>query len=166
MNKIKRLTVLGILTAAALILSFIESLLPPIFSAVPGIKVGLCNIIIIFLIYRFSFLDAALVSIVRVVLTSALFGNGIVFLYSMSGAVLSLGFMGILKKTGKFSNVGVSVAGAVAHNLGQVIMAIFLLQTTKIAYYMIVLSLSGVLSGIAIGIISAYVLKYTQKFKL
>ncbi len=166
MNKTKKLTVLSVLTAVAMILSYIEMLLPPIYSAVPGIKIGLSNIVVIFLLYKFSFKDALAVSLIRVCLVSLLFGNTVVFVYSFSGAVLSLIFMVILKKTNRFSNVGVSISGAVAHNLGQVLTAMVLMQTAQIAYYMAVLLISGALSGVVIGIISAWVLKYTEKLNL
>ncbi len=165
MKKTKKLTLLSIFTAAALVLSYVEMLLPSIYSAVPGIKIGLANIVIIFLIYKFSFKSAALVSFIRVALVSLLFGNAMVFVYSLAGAVLSLCFMAILKKINRFSVVGVSIVGAVAHNLGQIITAIILMETLQIGYYMVVLSISGTLAGIAVGIVSAYILKYMQKFK-
>lgn len=166
MNKTKKLTLLSIFTAVALVLSYIEMLLPPVYSAVPGVKIGLANIIIIFLMYKFSFKSAAVVSAVRVVLISLMFGNAIILVYSLAGAVLSLCFMAILKKTNLFSILGVSIVGAVTHNLGQVITAIILMETVQIGYYMVVLSISGTLAGIAVGIVSAYVLKYTKKFKI
>ncbi len=166
MNKTKRLTLLGVLTAVAMVLSYVEMLLPPLYSGLPGIKLGLSNIVIIFLLYKFSFKDALAVSLIRVCLVSLLFSNAVVFIYSFSGAVLSLIFMVILKKTNRFSNIGVSIVGAVSHNLGQVLTAVILMQTPKIAYYMAVLLISGALSGVIIGIISAWVLKYTEKFKL
>lgn len=165
MTKTKKLTLLGIFTALSIVLSFVEMLLPPIYAAVPGVKIGLANIVIIFLLYRFSFKSAAAVSLIRVILVSLLFANGMVFIYSLAGAVLSLCFMGILKKINLFSAVGVSVVGAVAHNLGQVITAAFLMETAEIGYYMIVLSISGTLAGIAVGLVSAYILKYTERFK-
>lgn len=166
MKKTKKLTLLSIFTAAALVLSYIEMLLPPIYSAVPGVKIGLANIIIIFLIYKFSFKSAIAVSVVRVVLISLMFGNAVILIYSLAGAVLSLCFMAILKKINCFSVLGVSIVGAVTHNLGQVITAIILMETVQIGYYMVVLSISGTLAGIAVGIVSAYVLKYTANFKI
>lgn len=166
MNKTKKLTLLSIFTAVALVLSYIEMLLPPIYSSVPGVKIGLANIVIIFLMYKFSIKSAALVSAVRVVLISLMFGNAVILIYSFAGAVLSLCFMAILKKTNWFSVLGVSIVGAVTHNLGQVITAIILMETVQIGYYMVVLSISGTIAGVAVGIVSAYVLKYTSKFKI
>ncbi len=165
-SKTKRLALLGILTALSMVLSYIELLLPPIWSAVPGIKMGLPNIITVVLIYSFPLRDAAAVSVIRVSLVSLLFGNAMVFLYSIAGAMLSLGVMAILKRLDMLSAVGVSIAGAVSHNLGQIIVAIIMLQTKEIGYYMIILSFTGTVAGIIVGLISSVVLKYFQKLRL
>lgn len=165
MTKTRKLVLLSVLTAIALVLSYVETLIPPIYSAIPGIKIGLANIIIIFLLYKFSFKSALLVSLLRVALVSALFGNAVMFAYSFAGAVLSLCFMAILKKTNRFSNVSVSVIGGVTHNIGQIAVAIILMQTPQIAFYLAILAISGTLSGVAVGIISAYVLRYTKRIK-
>ncbi len=165
-NKTKRLAFLGVISAFALILSFIEAVLPPIWSAVPGIKVGLPNIVIIFLLYRFSVNEAALVSFIRVIITSLLFGNAMSMVYSISGAALSLTIMWLLKKTDKFSVVGVSIAGGVSHNLGQIIMATIILSTKEIGFYFPILAISGTLAGIFVGFLGIMLLKYTEKIKL
>ena len=162
----KRITLLGLLTSVSLVLSYIEVLLPPIWSAVPGIKMGLPNIIIILLLYKFSLKEAAIVSLVRVTPISLLFGNAMVFVYSIAGAVLSLIVMTLLKKADFLSTVGVSVAGGVTHNLGQIIVAIIIMQTKEIGYYMIVLAVTGSIAGIIVGAVSAIVLKYFKKIKL
>lgn len=161
-NKTRKIAFLGIILAIALILSYVEALLPPIWAAVPGVKIGLPNIIIIFLLYKCSLKDAVLVSLVRLILVSLLFGNFMMFLYSLAGAVLSLLIMAILKKTDFLSIIGVSVAGAVAHNLGQIIAAVILLQTNEIGYYMIILAITGTLAGIFVGIIGSLVIKKTE----
>ena len=158
----KRLALLGLSVSIALILSYIEFLLPPIFSAVPGIKLGLANIIIIYLLFALSAKDAAIVSIVRVILSSLLFGTALTLLYSLSGAVLSLAVMIILKKADLFSKVGVSIAGAVMHNVGQILTAIAVLRTAEIGYYLIVLTLTGILSGVFVGIAGASLIKYIK----
>ena len=162
----KKIALLGVLTALSMVLSYVEMLFPPVWSAVPGIKLGFGNIITLVLLYSFSIRSAAAVSLIRIFLMSLLFGNGMVFLYSLSGATLSIFVMLLLKKTNLFSMVGVSIAGAVAHNLGQIILAIIIMQTKEIGYYMIVLALTGVIAGIFIGIISAIVLKYFKKLRL
>ena len=159
----KRLTALSLAVAVAMILSYVEFLLPPIWSAVPGIKLGLANVMIIFVLFRMNVFDAALVSFIRLVLSALLFGSVMTLAYSAAGAILSLLIMFILKKTNLFSTVGVSIGGGVFHNLGQVIMAVLLLGTKEVGYYMIVLTVTGVLSGIFVGVAGALMLKYIKK---
>ncbi len=149
--KTKRLTLYALLVALALILSYLESLVPMSF-AVPGIKMGLPNIVIVYALYRLGFKAAGAVSIVRVLLVSMLFGNVMIMIYSLAGAALSLALMGLLKKSGKFSTVGVSVAGALGHNVGQIVTAIFLLETGGLIYYLPALCVSGAIAGVCIGI--------------
>ena len=153
------MTLLGVLTSLALILSYVEAVLPPILAAVPGVKLGFPNILIIFILYRMGTARAAAVSLVRIVLVSLLFGTFLSFLYSVAGAVLSLAVMAVMKKTGLFSVVAVSVAGGVTHNLGQILVAVALLKTPQIAYYMIVLSMAGIAAGIFIGLCGALLIK-------
>ena len=143
---------LGLCTALALILAYVESLFPPLFAAVPGIKVGLPNIAVIFVLFRFGFREATFVSCVRVVAVSLLFGNPMTFAYSIVGAVLSLSVMALLRKLDLFSIIGISVAGGVFHNVGQILTAMVLLNTAELGYYLIVLAVTGTLSGALIGI--------------
>ena len=135
-----------------MLLSYVEFLLPPIFAAVPGIKIGLCNIIILYLLYVMGEGASAAVSFVRLCLSAILFGNVMTLAYSTAGAVLSLLCMILLKRSGKFSPSGVSVAGGVCHNLAQVLVAILLLDTPEIGYYAIVLTVTGTISGIFVGL--------------
>lgn len=155
----KKAAVLGLATALALLLSYVEFLLPPLYAAVPGIKLGLPNAVILYLLYSMGFRYAALVSLSRAVISALLFGNVMTLAYSLAGAVLSLGIMWLAKRTGLLSEVGVSVAGGVSHNLGQVLVAVLLLNTPQIAYYMIVLTVTGTVSGIFIGLCGALLLK-------
>ena len=155
----KRVAVLGLCTALALILAYVEVLLPPLFSAIPGIKLGLPNIAIIFVLYKFGIVDAATVSFIRVASVSMLFGNPMTFAYSFAGAVLSIAVMAILKKTNLLSTVGVSVAGGVFHNVGQILMAMLLLGTAELGYYLIVLAITGTISGIFIGMCGGFAVK-------
>ena len=136
--KTKKVAMLGLCIALAMIMSYIEVLVPLSF-AVPGIKMGLANIVIIFVLYKIGTKEAILVSLIRVILVSLLFSNVMAMAYSIAGAVLSLGVMWILKKTDKFSVIGVSVAGGIMHNVGQIIMAVILLGTKQIALYLPVL---------------------------
>ncbi|MBQ3495256.1 MAG: Gx transporter family protein [Clostridia bacterium] len=162
MNKSKKLTTLAILTALAMILSFVESLVPPIVP-IPGIKIGLCNVAILFVLYKLGVKEACLVSIIRVVLVSMLFGNFQSMLFSLAGAALSLTAMALLKKVPRFSLIGVSVAGAVSHNIGQIIMACIIMETNVIIYYLPFLLISGIVTGIVIGIVGALLLNRFDK---
>lgn len=155
--KASRVAQYGLLTALALVLSWVESLLPPL--GVPGVKLGLPNLAIVFALYRLGFREACVISLARVVLVTLLFGNGAALAYSVAGAALSLGLMGLLKKTGKFSSVGVSVAGGVAHNAGQILVAMALLETSRLAWYLPVLWISGTVAGVLVGIVSGALVK-------
>ena len=158
-KKIYDLAFLSLLTSVALILSYVETVLPPVFSAVSGIKLGFPNILIIYILYRMDITRAALVSFIRILVVSLLFGTVLSFVYSLAGAVLSLAVMAIMKKTDLFSTVGVSVAGGITHNLGQVLVAMLLLRTAEIGYYMIVLSVTGILAGLFVGLCGALLIK-------
>ena len=121
------MTTLALLTATAMILSYVESLLPSV--GVPGVKLGLANIAVIFALYRLGWKSALAVSVVRVFMVTLLFGSLSALLYSLAGAGLSLVVMALLRRSDRFSSVGVSVAGGVAHNAGQILMAMLLLGT-------------------------------------
>lgn len=158
-NRIRKIAFVGITASLALLLSYVEFLLPPVFAAVPGIKIGLPNVMILYVLYCLDLKHAALVSLIRLCLSALLFGNAMTLAYSAAGAVLSLAVMGILKKADQFSPVGVSVAGGVTHNLGQVLVAVLLLDTPQIAYYLIVLTVTGTIAGIFIGLCGAVLIK-------
>ena len=158
----KKIAVLGLCTSLAMILAYVEILLPPLFVAVPGIKLGLPNIAIIFILYRFGVKDAAAVSLVRIFAVSLLFGNPMTFAYSIAGGVLSLAAMALLKKTDLFSMVGVSVVGGVLHNAGQILTAMLLLETLELGYYMIVLTVTGTVSGVFVGLCGAFAVKHVK----
>lgn len=159
----KKIALLGLCTAVALVLAYVEVLLPPLFNAIPGIKIGLPNIIIVFVLYRFGFKEAAAVSLVRMIAVTFLFGNLMALIYSLAGAFLSMVVMVILKKMKFLSVVGVSVAGAVFHNVGQILAAMLLLGTTELGYYLIVLTVTGTVSGIFVGLCGAVTVKRIPK---
>ena len=156
--KTKKLTTLGLCVALALILSYVESLLPPLM-AVPGVKVGLPNVVILFLLYRYGWKEAGTVSLVRLLLSAALFTGFAAFLYGLSGAVLSLLGSALLKRTDRFSPLGVSVAGGVLHNLGQIAMAALVLDSGYIFAYLPILLLSGTVAGALVGLLAAILLR-------
>ena len=166
-TRIKKMTLLALLASLALLLSYVEMLLPAIFVSVPGIKMGLPNVVIVFILYRFGVKEAAVVSAARIAIVFMLFGANVTMLwYSLGGAVLSIATMGILKKIDILSTVGVSVAGALMHNVGQILVAIWLLHTNEIAYYLIILSITGTIAGIFIGLCGAFVIKRFSKIKI
>ena len=152
--KTKKLTVMALTTAVAMILSFVESQIPA-FVAVPGVKVGLANIAVVFALYRMGWKEAAAISLVRVVMVSMLFGSIASLFYSLAGAVLSLAGMGLLKKTGRFTEIMVSVTGGILHNIGQIAMACLILETAALRYYLPFLLVSGIIAGVVVGLVSA-----------
>ena len=131
----------------------------PAFVAIPGIKMGLANIAVVFALYKLGWKEATGVSLLRVVLVSLLFGHLASFFYSFAGAVLSLLGMILLKKTGRFSEVAVSVTGGVLHNIGQIAMACILLETDVVRFYLPFLILSGTLAGVVIGVAAAILVR-------
>ena len=157
MKKTKRLVLLAMLTAVAMILSYVESLLPQI--GIPVVKMGLANIAVIFALFRFGWKEAAALSLVRVVLVSLLFGSVGAMLYSLAGAVLSLAVMALLRRIDRFSTVGISVAGGVAHNAGQILMAMLILQTKQLLVYLPVLAVSGIAGGVLTGLAAALLIR-------
>ena len=146
------IALLGMCTAVAMVFAYVEVLLPPLFTAIPGIKLGLPNIAIIFVLYRIGLKEAAAVSFVRIAAVSLLFGNPMTFAYSLAGGVLSLAIMALLRRFDFLSMIGVSVAGGVMHNVGQILMAMLLLGTAELGYYLIVLAITGTVSGIFVGL--------------
>ena len=162
-NKTKKIALLGVLTTLALVLSYLETLLPPLSTVAPGIKIGLPNIVIVLLLYRFGVVETVVVSIMRVFIVSLLFGNVMTLAYSLVGAILSITLMKLMMKIKLFSEVGVSVVGGISHNLGQILVAIFLFDTVQIGYYMIILSITGTIAGVVTGIISSILLKKLYK---
>lgn len=159
-----RVAYFGVFTALALMFSYIETMIPIQFG-VPGIKLGLANIMIVIMLYKSSAKEALLLSIVRIMLSGFLFGNLSSILYSIAGGVLSLGIMTLLKKQGGFSVIGVSVAGGVSHNVGQLIVAMLVVETYQVGYYFPVLLVAGVLTGLGIGIASQEVLKRIRNIR-
>jgi heptaprenyl diphosphate synthase len=150
------ITFCGIFTALAMIFSYIESLIPvPL--PIPGIKLGIANIAIITVLYAVGSVQAVAINLLRITLTAILFGNLNSFLFSLAGGMLSILVMVILKRLKIFSMLGVSIAGGVAHNIGQVTAAVFIMDTAAIYYYLPVLLAAGVITGIVIGIVGGLV---------
>lgn len=153
-----KITLSALFCTAALILSYIESLIPPFF-AIPGIKLGLSNIISVYLLYTLGFKYALTVSLLRVAISSLLFGTTLTLVYSLSGALLSLLLMYLFKRLSLFSEVGVSIIGGIAHNAAQIAVACLVMQTNRIIYYLPPLLISGTVTGAVIGIGGALLIK-------
>lgn len=157
-HRTEKLAQLGLLTALALIASYIELLIPlPI--GIPGVKLGLANLIIVWALYTLRPGEALAVNGMRILLVGFLFGNLSMILYSLAGAVLSFVCMYFAKQSGLFSVIGVSVIGGIAHNIGQILVAMLVLETVSLVYYGPVLLLSGLATGFLIGIITEEVRK-------
>ena len=154
----KKLARYGLLLALALVFSYVESRLP-LSMVAPGVKLGVTNIVVVFALYRLGGREACVLSLVRVVLVSITFGNAFSFWYSLAGAALSLLVMLPMKRSGWFGCAGVSVAGGVCHNLGQIAVAMAVLRSTAAAAYLPVLLCSGVVAGVCIGLVSAVLIR-------
>lgn len=153
-----RVAYFGVFTALALIFSYLETLIP-VSVGIPGVKLGLANLITVIALYKIPVKDVYVLAVVRVVLAGFIFGNYFSILYSLAGAVLSLTVMVILAKSNDFSVMGVSMAGGVAHNVGQLLIAMAVVETFSVVYYIPVLLVAGLVTGLLIGIVSGQVLK-------
>ena len=159
----KKVAYFGVLTALALIFSYVEHLIP-IHVGVPGIKLGLANLIVLITLYEMGEKEAFLLSVVRVVLSGFIFGNLFGILYSMAGGILSLVVMCLLKRTTWFSMIGISMAGGVFHNIGQLLIAGLIVESFSIFYYLPILVFAGSLTGILIGFLANEMLRRLRKF--
>lgn len=148
----------GVFTSLALIFSYVETLIPVNFG-IPGVKLGLANLIIVTALYKMRLSEVFLLSVVRVVLSGFIFGNYFSILYSLAGGILSLAVMALLKRVGGFSVIGVSIAGGTFHNIGQMIVAMLVVETFSVVYYVPVLLLAGMLTGFVIGVTANEILK-------
>lgn len=162
--KTKKVAFLGISIALAMILSFVESQIPALV-AIPGIKVGLPNLVMVFLLYRIGWKETVIVSIIRIILVSMLFGNIQTLTFSIAGAAVSLISMILLKKLNWFSCIAVSITGGVFHNVGQIIAACLWTQTAEVALYLPVLLVSGTIAGAVIGLIAGMLVKRLEKWR-
>ena len=156
---------LGLFAALAIIFGYVETLLP-VFVGIPGVKLGLANLSVLFILYRYSLWEAAAVSFVRILIIGFLFGSLFSIVYSLAGAALSLVVMTLLKKRTDFSLLGISVAGGVSHNIGQLIIAMLIVENTTLIYYAPALLISGIVTGLLIGMLTIEVEKRVLKENL
>lgn len=154
----------GVFTALALIFSYVETLIP-IHFGIPGVKLGLANLAIVIILYKTDFKEALLLSVTRVILAGFIFGSLFSILYSMAGGVLSLIVMTVMKQRKSFSIIGVSIAGGVSHNIGQLVVAMLVVETYRVGYYLPVLLIAGMVTGAVIGIVCREVLKRVQNIR-
>lgn len=162
--KTKNMIYSGVLIALAMLIGYIEQNIP-INIGIPGVKLGLANAVTIVALCVLGKKEAILITELRIILMAFMFGKIFAMIFSISGSILSLLVMLFLKRTQKFSNIGISVSGAVMHNVGQIIAAAILLHTKAILYYLPVLIIAGVIAGIIIGIMSQIIIERINKYQ-
>lgn len=160
--KTKDITIIGFLASVSVVISIIESYFTFIGDVIPGLKLGLANIVIIFALYKYNFKTAIGISLIRVFIVAILrTGFGLNFLFSLVGAIFSITIMWLVKKT-KLSVIGVSIIGSIFHSIGQVLVGIVILNNSNVLYYLPYLLLFSIPTGIFVGIIAKRLLEYTK----
>ena len=162
MSGAKQVARFGLLVALALILSYAESQIPAFF-AVPGMKLGLTNVVVLAALYLLDWKSAWAINLLRILLAAILFGSAVSLAYSLAGGILSTAVMTALKGSGRFRTVTVSIAGGVTHNIGQILVAVFLLGTTAVAWYLPLLWFTGLASGAVIGFIGGELVRRLKR---
>lgn len=156
-KNVQKMTLLGFLLAVSMILSYVESQIP-FFFGVPGMKLGLPNMAVVMILYLYGWKEGLVVNVLRIVLTGFLFGNLSMILFSLSGAAASFVMMLVLKKTDLFDITGVSMGGGWAHNIGQILVAMFVVKTSGMLYYLPVLAVAGLVTGFLNAVIARQVI--------
>lgn len=162
-SKARRVALYGMLTALAFILSYVESLVP-VTVGIPGVKLGLANLVVVIALYTLDLKGAFVISVVRIVLSGLTFGGLFSMLYSLAGGLFSFAVMAILSRKKLFGTVGVSVCGGVAHNIGQLLVAMAVLETESVWYYFPVLLISGSVAGVLIGLLGGWMTGRVQDY--
>lgn len=162
-NKAKKIALYGMMVALAFTFSYLESLIPFNFG-IPGVKLGLANLVVIVAIYIMKPAEAFSIALIRIFLAALTFGNVYSLAYSLCGGILSFIVMYLTKKS-KLSVIGVSMLGGICHNIGQIIVAAVVMETVRIAYYMPVLLVAGLMTGLLIGIVSKLIIDRFEKIK-
>ncbi len=162
-RKVKRIALFGMMVALAFTFSYVESLIPFNFG-IPGVKLGLANLVVVVALYIMTPGEAFAIAVIRVLLAGLTFGNTYSLAYSLCGGVLSFLAMWAVKKT-KISVIGVSMLGGICHNIGQIIVAAIIMDTLRIAYYLPVLLVAGLITGLLMGVISKAVIDRMKKIK-
>lgn len=164
-EKTGKIAFTGLMIALAIVLSYVELLLP-VFFAIPGIKLGLTNLVVLFALYRFGVKYAMGINLARILIVGFLFGNGLTIVYSMAGGALSIIGMLLAKYIIKCRIITVSAVGGVCHNIGQLAAAVFLMKTVHVIWYAVPLWIAGILAGIGIGMLCGIIIKYLSKEKV
>lgn len=162
-SKARRVALYGMLTALAFVLSYVESLVP-VTLGIPGVKLGLANLVVLIALYTLDLKGAFVISVVRIVLSGLTFGGLFSMLYSLAGGLFSFAVMAILSRKKVFGTVGVSVCGGVAHNIGQLLVAMAVLETESVWYYFPVLLISGSVAGVLIGLLGGWMTGRVQDY--
>lgn len=162
---IRQITTMGMLVALAMVLGFVETLIP-INLGIPGMKLGLANIVVVIALFLFDVKTAVVVSILRIILIAMTFGNMSMMFYSIAGASLSLLSMVTVSKIKSFSLISVSIIGGIMHNVGQIICAAFVVRTNGVFTYLPVLIIAGLVSGALIGIVAGLILVRLTNVKI
>lgn len=163
--KSKRIAIYGMLIALAFILSYIESMIPiPI--PIPGIKIGLANLVVLVGLITMGAKEAFVLSMIRIILVGFTFGNLSTMMFSVAGGILSWLLMASFRKSKRFGITGISVIGGVSHNIGQILAAMWVVDSTALLYYLPFLLVSGAIMGVMIGLVSSIVIKRIGKFHM
>ncbi len=164
-QSVKRLSVYGLLIALAFVLSYVETLIPmaALGIVIPGVKIGLANVVVMVALYTMGARDALVLSLIRILLVGFTFGNTVSMIYSLGGGLLSYLVMVLLKKAKVFQMITVSIAGGIFHNVGQILMAMLVLENAGVAAYLPVLFLSGTVTGLLIGLLGGEVAKRIRR---
>lgn len=160
-----RVAYFGVFVALALIFSYVETMIP-FQIGIPGVKLGLANLIVVIALYKTDVKEALLLSVTRVVLSGFIFGNPASILYSLAGGLLSLAVMALLKKYMDLSIIGVSVAGGVFHNIGQLVVAAIVVETYSVTGYLPVLLVAGLITGFVIGTVATEMIRRLRNVDL
>ncbi len=163
-SKAKRIALFGIMVALAFTFSYLESLIPFNFG-IPGVKLGLANLVVVVALYVMKPGEAFFIAIIRIFLAGLTFGNVYSLAYSLCGGILSFIVMWLVKRT-KLSVIGVSMMGGICHNIGQITVAAIVMETVRIVYYLPVLIGAGLLTGLLLGVISNLIINRLKKIKL
>lgn len=161
-SKAKKTALFGLMVALAFVFSYLETLIP-LNIGIAGVKLGLANLVVVTALYTMPKRDAFFIAVIRIILVGITFAGVSTLIYSLAGGLLSFAVMCLLQKSKHFSVIGVSLAGGIAHNIGQILVAALVMQTPRIVYYLPVLALSGVVTGIIIGIVSKIIINRLNK---